>query len=89
MTQKEELVNYLMFFLDLVIEDETKITFPEVDEISDSSSAFSTSHKKPRTIGDNIAAKQIQRLCPSVDTTSLQSKGKIICHPKTVCMFPE
>ena len=52
---------------------------------ADTSDTFATAHKNPYKVQDNIAAKQIQRLCPSVDTTSLQNKGewclKSVKHP--------
>ena len=46
---------------------------PDVLEEDDSSVNFPDNQHED---GHSIAAKQIQRLCPSVDATSLQDKGK-------------
>ena len=46
---------------------------PDVLEKDDSSVNFPDNQHED---GHSIAAKQIQRLCPSVDATSLQDKGK-------------
>ena len=70
---------FLIHFL-LSIDKATKITFPEVIDDSESSESFSTGTKHPYYSHNNVAAKQIQRLCPSVDTTSLQSKGNLDCQ---------
>ena len=55
---------------------------PDVLEEDDSSVNFPDNQHED---GHSIAAKQIQRLCPSVDATSLQDKGNM----KRKCLYLE
>ena len=60
-----------------MIENGDKIVFPHMKDENESSDDSSTLNNEHIEEGNNIAAKRIQRLCPGVDVSSLQNKGKL------------